>query len=419
MNKSLKMSLAYYGGKPIRKKAMPSRKAITKKEIDYINYALNYYQNLDEDPPYDGYFQKLFENDFSKKMKGGFSAAVCSGSVACFVGLRAMGLPKKSEVLISPVTDSGSLFAIIECGLKPVVIDSMKETYNTSWEQIRKGINKNTSALFLVHCSGNPLEMKRISKESKKLGIKIIEDCSQAPFARVCKESCKKSIEKKTCNGNLVGSYGDLSVFSTMYRKNIQTGGSGGIVFTKDYKLHKRIIEESDRGKPKWSKKYDSRNPGQANISALNYNTDELSCAIGIQSLKKIDLTIKKRMLFIKGLSKLMNKEKQLIFKSAKFYNGTSPFLLPIIVKEPFSKKKELIAKMLISEGISLSPKYNCVVSEWKITKKMKIKVIEEKNAKNMQKISFNLFLNENYGRKEINDIFRAFKKISSYFNTL
>ena len=170
-------------------------------------------------------------------------------------------------------------------------------------------------------------------------------------------------------------------------------------------------------GNGRWGlKKYNSRNPGQTNFAALNYNTDELSCAIGIQSLKKVDSTIKKRMEFIKNLSKLMNQNKQLIFKHAKFDKGTSPFLLPIIVKEPFTKKKELIAKMLISEGINLSPRYDCVISDWKIIEKLKIEVISDENAKEMKRISFNLFLNENYSSKEAKDINNAFIKISNYF---
>ena len=45
-------------------------------------------------------------------------------------------------------------------------------------------------AIFLVHCSGNPLNIKEIKRESKKFGLKIIEDCSQAPFAIACRGMC-------------------------------------------------------------------------------------------------------------------------------------------------------------------------------------------------------------------------------------
>ena len=135
---------------------------------------MDYYIKKDEDPPYDGIFQK-FEDIFCKRMGGGYCCAVSSGSAACYIGIRSLKLPKNSEVIISPVTDSGSLFAITECGLKPVIIDSCKDTYNTSWEEIKTGITKKTSALFLVHCSGNPLNMKKLLESPQNLVSKLLK----------------------------------------------------------------------------------------------------------------------------------------------------------------------------------------------------------------------------------------------------
>ena len=47
----------------------------------------------------------------------------------------------------------------------------------------------------------------------------LIEDCSQSPGAKMEREK--------------VGSFSDISAFSTMYRKTLHSGGNGGIVFTK------------------------------------------------------------------------------------------------------------------------------------------------------------------------------------------
>ena len=413
---NLKNKLAFYGGGKTRTSPMPARYAIGESEKKAINQVIDYYSKKNEDPPYDGVYQKKFENTFSKKMGGGFSVAVCSGSVACFIGVKSLNLPKNSEVVVSPVTDSGSLFAISESGLKPVIVDSMKDSFNTSWEHIKKGITKKTSALFLVHCSGNPLEMFKIKNEAKKAGLKIIEDCSQAPFARVCETKlCKKKLCKKTCMGNFAGSFGDVSVYSTMYRKSLQSGGSGGIVYTKNKKTYQNIIEMSDRGRPKWDKDHDPKNVGNVEYPALNYNTDELSSAIGLSSLKRIDKLIHDRIKFMKLLSNKLKKLDNFV-KCAEYYKGTSPFLLPIIVNKNLIEKKELIAKAILAEGINLSIRYDCVISEWEITKKLKVKIISDVNVKKMKSQSFNLFLNENYTSVEVNDIYMAFKKVSEYF---
>tara|TARA_Y100000389_G_C17471474_1_gene531640 strand:- start:18933 stop:20189 length:1257 start_codon:yes stop_codon:yes gene_type:complete len=416
MVKKNKKLLALYGGEKIRTSPMPARYAIGKSEKKAVNEVINYYSKMKEDPPYDGVYQKKFENNFSKKMGNGFSLAVCSGSVACFIGVKSLNLPKNSEVIVSPVTDSGSLFAIIESGLKPVVVDSMKDSFNTSWEHIKKGITKKTSALFLVHCSGNPLEMFKIKAESKKIGLKIIEDCSQAPFARVCKKKpCIKKSCINMCKGDFVGSFGDVSVFSTMYRKSLQSGGSGGIVYTKNKKTYHNIIEMSDRGRPKWDKNHDPKNIGKVKYVALNYNTDELSSAIGISSLKRIDKLIQDRMKFMHLLSKKLKKLDSFV-KCAYYHEGTSPFLFPIIVNENLIEKKELIAKAILAEGINLSIRYDCVISEWEISKDFKVKTIADDNVKKMKSQSFNLFLNENYTAVEVDDIYKAFEKVSKHF---
>ena len=77
----------------------------------------------------------------------------------------------------------------------------------------------------------------------------MIEDCSQAAGAECyqCKKRCITCINKK------VGEFGDVSFFSTMYRKNIASAGSGGIVFTKNMNIFKNIqyvqTEENSPGK--------------------------------------------------------------------------------------------------------------------------------------------------------------------------
>ena len=105
----------------------PFRKAFGNDEEQAVYDVIQYYRDRIEDPPYDGFFQKKFEEEFSRRLGSGFSKAVSSGTNACFIALRCLDLKKNSEVSLSPVTDSGSLFAIIECGLKPVVVDSANE----------------------------------------------------------------------------------------------------------------------------------------------------------------------------------------------------------------------------------------------------------------------------------------------------
>ena len=98
-----------------------------------------------------------------------------------------------------------------------------------------------------------------------------------------------------------------------MYRKNIAMGGSGGMVYTRNRKLHLLGMRHADRGAPVWLKyKLDLRNPGIANFPALNFNTNDLSCATGIAQIERINLTLQNRKKFIRKIVSLIKKSLKL-----------------------------------------------------------------------------------------------------------
>ena len=92
---------------------MPSRKALGKEEEAKIIEAINYYKKRNMDPGYQGVFEEKYCKLFSKKMGGGYADAVATGTAAIFVSLAALNLPKNSEVLVSRITDPGTISAII------------------------------------------------------------------------------------------------------------------------------------------------------------------------------------------------------------------------------------------------------------------------------------------------------------------
>jgi dTDP-4-amino-4,6-dideoxygalactose transaminase len=404
--------LSKFGGPKVRPESPPFRDAMGPSERQAVLDVLDYYKSSEVDPPYEGIFQKKFENEFAKLMGGGRARAVSSGSVSCFIAIRALRLPLGSEVIVPGVTDSGSIFAIVEAGLIPVIVDTKPDSYNTNWEEIEIAITSQTSAIFAVHMAGEPLEISVISKNATQRNLKLVEDCSQAPFARVCKLNCL--CQPTLCEGVPVGSFGDVSAYSTMYRKSIHTGGSGGVVFTKDDDIAKAVIEESDRGRPKWSSEYRSGDPGHAEVSALNFNTDEFSCAIGLASLSRLEDTIQRRRVFLSDLKKRL-KCVEPYFQLMDNSPGQSPFFIPLIVGNEFELRKIEIAELLKLEGISLLPVFNNIVADWDIAKKLNWKIEKSVNAKSMKARSFNLFLNENYGEREASEIVEALEKVLIY----
>jgi perosamine synthetase len=394
---------------------MPYREAFGESEIQAVYSVINFYKNKHEDPPYSGYFQKIFENSFSEKMGGGYSLAVSAGSIACYIAVRALNLPKGSEIIVGPATDSGSLFAIVQAGCIPVVCDAAENSFNADEVKIKDAITSKTSAIFVVHAAGEPIFINQLAIYCRERGIKIIEDCSQSPFARFCRNDCNCPRES-CCEEAYVGTIGDIAAFSTMYRKSIHSGGSGGIVYTKSIDTYQRIIELADRGRPKWSESYRSRDPGHANLVSLNYNTDEFSCAIGNASLSRIDQTILSRRKFVFKLQIKLRLLAEKFINPHKMCRGNSPFFLPMIIDEKYVESKNKICDLLLEKGIDLVKKYDCVVSEWECLNLFEHRIHDDKNIKLMKVNSFNLFLNEKYGDFEVEKIVSS---ISEVYNLL
>lgn len=382
---------------------LPSRFAYGENEIKAISDVITYYQSKDEDPCYQGYFEQKFCDEFSAFMGGGYSDAVATGTASIFIALQALQLPKGSDVLISPVTDSGPLNCIILLGLNPVVIDSKKGSYNIDLEQFKKRITSNTSALLLVHTGGEPVEdTKLIVKEAHAKGIKVLEDCSQATGALI--------------EGQRVGTFGDIAAFSTMYRKNLIAGSCGGLVFTKNTNLYHLALAYADRGKQTWRIDLNQNDPSNALFPALNLNTDEISCAIGSSSLQRLQNTIDKRVEFLEYFIDLLTK-KSTICSPYCFNPSFSPFFFPIFVDiDKLTCTKVEFAKSLAEEGIANNVHYGCVISEWEWAKPYYMDEFQAKNAVEVRNNSFNLFLNENYTIKNADDIISVILDLENKF---
>jgi dTDP-4-amino-4,6-dideoxygalactose transaminase len=374
------------------KHVFPARKSFGVSEREAVLEAMDYYAQGDREITYEGFFQKRFESEFTELMTGGglgFSTAVCTGSVACYLALKALDLPVGSEVVMAPVTDSGPLMAALELGLVPVVADTATDTsYNASFSSVANAATEKTRAVFLVHSGGIPMLGADIQRIRHELRVPIVEDCSQAPFATF----------SDVIGHPYVGTLGDVAAFSTMYRKQFHSGSSGGMIFTKNIDLHRRVVELADRGRPKWSVDYRSRDPGHATRVALNFNTDEFSCAIGSASLRRVKETISKRHLFLKKLTEELGPDN--VFDNLPADDNISPFFYPLVLTRALQDKKSSLCEKMLTDGVPIMQDYTCFVHDWELSRRFKIRM-NPVNAARAKKNVFNLFLNENYSDAE------------------
>ena len=172
--------LAIHGGAPVRKTRMPPRLALGEGEVRMIEEAVAFYRGQQIDPGYQGHFEKLYTDAFVAAMNGGYADALATGTSALFVALAALDLPEGSEVLVSPVTDPGTLSAIVLNRLRPRLMDSKPGSYNVGVEQFVTRVTAQTKAAVIVHSIGQACEIDQIAEAAKSAGIRIVEDCSQS-----------------------------------------------------------------------------------------------------------------------------------------------------------------------------------------------------------------------------------------------
>jgi perosamine synthetase len=394
--------LAIHGGEPVRRERMPPRLALGDEEVRMIQEVIAYYREQQVDPGYQGPFEKLYTDAFVSMMGGGYADAVATGTASLFVSLAALDLPKGSEVLVSPITDPGSMSAIILNGLRPRLCDSKPDSYNIGIEQIRERLGPNVSALLLVHAAGQAAEADKIVSLAHAHGVRVLEDCSQSHGAKIA--------------GRPVGTFGDIAAFSTMYRKAHMTGPSGGVVYCRDLELFRKALAHSDRGKPRWREDFSDRDPSTYLFPALNHHTDEISCAIGVASLGRLNTTILRRLSFVSDVVAGLA-EHATICRPYAHSPADSPFFFPIVVDtDRISCSKLEFAEAVRAEGIDLNPHYRFVVDEWPWVQPYLADGFKTENARSIRDRSFCLYLNENYGEAEANDTVEAILKVEGHF---
>jgi perosamine synthetase len=395
-------SLALYGGEPVRRTPMPPRLALGEDERRRVLQVLDYYAERKIDPGYQGPFEKMYTDAFVDMMGGGYADAVATGTAALYISVAALDLPKGSEVLVSPITDPGTLAAVVLNGLKPRLVDSQADSYNVGPEQFAERITPNVSAAIIVHAAGYAAEIDKIVEIAHAHGIKVIEDCSQAHFA--------------THKAKPVGTFGDIAAFSTMYRKAHSTGPSGGLVYSRNLDLFRSALVHSDRGKPRWRDDFDDRNPSTYLAPALNHHTDEISCSIGYASLLRLPSTIVNRLAFVSDfVARLYDASN--VCQAYRFMPTSSPFFYPVVVDtDAITCSKIDFAEAVRAEGIDLNPHYKYVVCEWPYIRSYLADDFDTPNARDIRDRSFNLYLNEKYGEQESKDCVKAIVKVEKHF---
>jgi perosamine synthetase len=261
--------LAINGGRPVRATPFPPRGVITHADKAAVDRLFDHAIAAGQAIGYGGPEEDLYCNEFAQTLGGGYADGVSSGTAAIYVALRALELEPFSEIVVGAINDPGGIMPIPLANCIPIIADAAPGCYNTGPEQVNACLTELTRGIIVPHIAGEPADVAAIGALAEQHGIPLIEDCAQAHGACL--------------HGRALGSFGKAAGFSTMHGKHYNTGGQGGMVFTRDLDMYERVRRHADRGKP-----FGRADSTTNSVASLNLNMDELRAVIGRAQLSRL-----------------------------------------------------------------------------------------------------------------------------------
>jgi perosamine synthetase len=218
----------------------------------------------------EGPFISEFENKMAVYVQRKHGIAVCNGSAALDIAVKALHLGQGDEVIMPAFTIISPAQSIVSAGATPVLVETDMTTWNMDVTQIESKITSKTKAILVVHIYGLPVDMDPVLDICKKYNLKLIEDAAE--------------MHGQTYKGRPCGSFGDISIFSFYPNKHITTGEGGMIVCNDD--------ETAERCRKLRNLAFE---PGRRFVHqeiGWNYRMTNLQAALGLAQLERIDAHI-------------------------------------------------------------------------------------------------------------------------------
>lgn len=150
------------------------------------------------------------------------------GRVGLYAALRACGVGPGDEVIVQAFTCVVVANAIIYTGASPIYVDIKPDSFNASFEEIKKKVSEKTKVIITQNTFGLSTDLERIAAFCTAHSIICIEDCCHG-FGG-------------TYHGKSNGSFGDFAFYSTQWNKPFSTG-IGGILRVNTPKYISKIEE--------------------------------------------------------------------------------------------------------------------------------------------------------------------------------
>ncbi len=173
---------------------------------------------------------RRFEDELAAATGTKYAVALANCTAALHALIGGLEIGPGDEVVVSPITDFGSVAGVVAQGAIPIFPDVDVRTGNVTAETIEKVLSPRTSAIIAVHFYGLLCPMDEIVALARRHHILLIEDVCQAPLARY---------QGQQVQGR-AGSLADVGAFSFDAEKHL-TADHGGAITTNSKEIADKV----------------------------------------------------------------------------------------------------------------------------------------------------------------------------------
>ena len=275
----------------------------------------------------DGEVTTRFERRIADLLGCRHAVAVTSGTAAIFLALKGLGIGPGDEVIIPDLTFIATANAVSLTGARPVLADVDPKSLCLDPKAFEAAVTKKTKAVVPVHVSGRAGTLPAVLEDASRLGLAVVEDAAEAFLSK---------------NKKFLGTFGKAGCFSFSPMKTI-TCGQGGLVVTDDDKLHERLRELKDQGRPVRGTGGDDPHPAVG----YNFKLTNLQAAVGMGQMADLDDRLKKLKDIYRWYREGLNGLPECSLIGFELDRGESPQWI-----DAFADRRDELVSHLLSRGM-------------------------------------------------------------------
>jgi perosamine synthetase len=272
---------------------------------------------------------EAFEQAFGNYIGVEHAIATNSGTSALHTIVQALRIGPGDEVLVPSFTFAASVNVLLYERAKPVFVDIEGETYNLDVHDMSRRITKRTKAIMAVDVFGHPAEWDPILQFAQDHHLRVIDDSCEALGAEY--------------RGRKIGQFGDAAAFA-FYPNKQMTTGEGGVIVTSDTEIACLSRSLRNQGRGATGAWLEHERLGH------NYRMDEMSAALGITQLARIESFLAKRERVANMYDERLRNSELVQIPRSKPYVRRSWFVYVITLKENI--ERDGVAKLMEERGV-------------------------------------------------------------------